>query len=164
MGKQINSRSTTPSRPVENFCFVLALQVSLTPVEHEFKSMRKVTDMLRFLFAAGLVSLAVAGWAANTIRPADLTGGGSVSTVGNTRLSGAICDYGVGGSGVSQNASYKLSIGFYPSLGPIVTKNVADPAWLKVSEAERERSIQTAAWRDSDSNLHAPINLTGWQL
>lgn len=126
--------------------------------------MRKVANMLRFLLAVGLVSVAVAGWAANMLRPADLTGGGATSTVGNTRLAGSISDYGVGGSGVSQSATFKISLGFYPSIGPIVTRNVADPAWLKVSQAERARPIQTAAWRDSDSNLHASINLTGWQL
>ncbi|MCE5230998.1 hypothetical protein LLG95_15575 [bacterium] len=122
--------------------------------------------MVRFLIAC-----CVAGWLAGaalsaTVKPGELNGGGSTSYLGGFRLAGDISPYGLGGgtAGVSQNASNKISQGFYPVIGPIVTRNVADPAWLKVARSEnRADAAKMTAWREPENNRES-FDVTGWQL
>lgn len=124
-----------------------------------------VTNMLRICIVIAAGVLTAVAWG-QTVRPSDVNGGGAISGVGNVILTGAIMDYGLGGgtAGVSQSASNKISVGFYPSVGPLLPRNVADPAWLRISGAEeRQRPVRMAAWRES-SDPNSSINLTGWQL
>lgn len=122
--------------------------------------------MTRYVLAlcAGAVFAALA-WG-QAIRPGALDGGGAVSFGATFRLAGAINDQGVSGAtaGVSQNSTNKVFSGFFPSLSPIATRNLADPAWLRVARTEnRAAAPRMTAWREPETSPKS-FDLTGWQL
>jgi hypothetical protein len=122
--------------------------------------------MTRFLIAFCLAGMAAVALSATTMQPDELNAGGAISYGGTLKLAGNISPYGLGGGtgGVSANTGYKLSTGFYPALGPLVTRNVADPAWLKVARSEnRADAGKMTAWREPDDNRES-FDVTGRQL
>lgn len=111
-------------------------------------------------------AFAALAWS-QTIRPGEMNGGGAVSFGATFRLAGVIVDQGVSGAtpGISQNASNKVSSGFFPAIGPLVmTRNLADPAWLRVARTEtRPGALEMTAWREPETSSKS-FDLTGWQL
>lgn len=122
--------------------------------------------MTRYLLGLIAVVAVAAVASSQAVRPGDLNGGGTVSYGSVYRLAGSIMDHGVSGAspGISQNASHKISSGFFPALGPIVTRNLADPAWLNVARTEyRADALKMTAWREPETSPKA-FEITGWQL